>query len=355
MEKMIEERLFGGIREMQYKDRLEGLHKLDVVYGDVTLGVHGISNSGKTFEYIWSYSRGGLESLVIDGKEWLYREPYPTFWRALTDNDRGNGFHLRSGMWLAADLFQKCSKIQVKVDKKEITLPIAPENNRYGTDERADQIEICFTYETITIPTTEVEVRYQVDFTGQIQVDVHYYGKKGLPELPVFGIRFQMPTKAVFYRYQGLSGENYPDRMAGGEPGIYTIKGLPVTPYLVPQDCNVHMETQWLEVYRNTIKSNVKEERKIFGIRFSSVENAFAFSCVPYTAEELENATHQEELPLARRTVVSILGAVRGVGGINSWGADVEEVYHISGEQDITFSFLISEAETEIEKELKHL
>lgn len=39
----------------------------------------------------------------------------------------------------------------------------------------------------------------------------------------------------------------------------------------------------------------------------------------------------RRKLPPAHRTVVSILGAVRGVGGINSWGADVEEPYHISG------------------------
>lgn len=321
-------------------DRKE-IPKLHVVYGDVTLGVHGTTLTGKTFDYIWSYSRGGLESMVMDGKEWLYREPRPTFWRALTDNDRGNGFQLRSGMWLAADLFQECSKIRVIVDGEEIALPIAPENNQYGADEQVEQLEICFTYETITVPATEVEVTYVVDAVGQIRVKVHYYGKKGLPELPVFGMRFQMPTKAVFYRYQGLSGETYPDRMAGGKPGIYKVDGLPITPYLVPQDCNVHMETQWLEVYRDRVKSNVTGDVGEFGIRFSAVEGKFAFSCIPYTAEELENATHQEELPLARRTVVSILGAVRGVGGINSWGADVEEKYHISGERDMEFSFLV--------------
>ena len=27
--------------------------------------------------------------------------------------------------------------------------------------------------------------------------------------------------------------------------------------------------------------------------------------------------------------------------GINSWGADVEDAYHISGEQDITYGFWI--------------
>ena len=103
------------------------------------------------------------------------------------------------------------------------------------------------------------------------------------------------------------------------------------------------METKWLEVYRNTTLSNVKDGcgEDGFGLRFEMEEKPFAFSCLPYTAEELENAAHQEELPPARRTVVSILGAVRGVGGIDSWGADVEAVYHISAEEDICYDFRI--------------
>ena len=51
--------------------------------------------------------------------------------------------------------------------------------------------------------------------------------------------------------------------------------------------------------------------------------------------------THHEELPPARRTVLCIYGAVRGVGGIDSWGSDVEEAYHISAEDDIKYSFVI--------------
>ena len=33
-----------------------------------------------------------------------------------------------------------------------------------------------------------------------------------------------------------------------------------------------------------------------------------------------------------------VLGAVRGVGGIDSWGTDVEEPYHVSGEEDHSVS-----------------
>ena len=69
--------------------------KLRVVYGDYTLGVHG-----EGYDYIFSYAQGGLESIVKNGYEWLYRCPKPTFWRALTDNDRGSRFHIKSGSWL---------------------------------------------------------------------------------------------------------------------------------------------------------------------------------------------------------------------------------------------------------------
>ena len=84
---------------MAYTDK----SKLRVVYGDYTLGVHG-----KEFNYIFSYAQGGLESIVKNGYEWLYRCPKPTFWRALTDNDRGSKFHIKSGSWLSADMFIDC-------------------------------------------------------------------------------------------------------------------------------------------------------------------------------------------------------------------------------------------------------
>ena len=44
--------------------------KLHVVFGDVVLGVHG-----EGFEYLFSYSTGGMESLTVHGREWLYRTP----------------------------------------------------------------------------------------------------------------------------------------------------------------------------------------------------------------------------------------------------------------------------------------
>lgn len=308
-----------------------------IVIGDVTIGIQG-----QDFAYIFSVGMGGMESLYKDGKEWLYRAPRPAFWRAATDNDRGNGFVFRSAVWSAADRFVRCVKVTARMDEQEISMPPAPENNKYNGDETCDRFEISYTYETPTVPVTEVTVSYLVESDGRIHVQVDYLGKQGLPELPVLGLRFLMPTAAEGYTYEGLSGETYQDRMAGGIHGVYEVQGLPVTPYMVPQDCGMHMQTKWLEIVRKTSLDNTDRGERSNRLKITAEEGKhFAFSCLPYTAQELENAMHHEELPPARRTVVSILGAVRGVGGINSWGADVEDAYHISGEQDITYGFWI--------------
>ena len=310
--------------------------EMRVVYGDYTLGVHG-----EGYDYIFSYSQGGLESIVKNGYEWLYRCPKPTFWRALTDNDRGSKFHIKSGSWLAADMFIDFKDVEVIMDGVSQGKPVAPGNNKYGADVYANNVIVKYIYETVTTPATTVEVSYDIAANGKITVDVLYKGAKGLPELPVFGLRFIMPTLADKYMYEGLSGETYPDRMAGAVKGVHEINDLSLTPYLVPQECGMRMDTDWLEVSRHTSLNNNRKDNSAQILRIEKNENTFAFSCLPYTANEIENATHHEELPPARRTVLCVYGAVRGVGGIDSWGSDVEEAYHINAEEDIHFSFII--------------
>lgn len=316
---------------------MENISKpLKVVYGDFTLGVHG-----KGYDYIFSYVQGGLESLVKNGDEWLYRCPRPTFWRALTDNDRGSGFHIKSGCWLSADMFIDCKEIEVITDGVSQKMPCAPFNNQYGENCYAKEVEVKYVYETITCPSTVVVVSYSVKEEGKLVVNVSYKGKEGLPQMPVFGMRFIMPTLAQKYCYEGLSGETYPDRMAGAKAGRFEVNSLKMTPYLVPQECGMRMNTKWVEIVRNTCLHNSRKKEEPKFLRIKQLNQPFAFSCLPYTPSEIENATHHEELPPARRTVLSIYGAVRGVGGIDSWGTDVEEKYHVRADQDIDYSFII--------------
>ena len=217
-----------------------------MVYGDYTLGVHG-----EGFDYIFSYAQGGLESIVKNGYEWLYRCPKPTFWRALTDNDRGSKFHIKSGSWLSADMFIDCKGIQVIMDGKEQN-HMHLDNNSYGGDVYADEIIVKYTYETITTPATTVLVSYSVDASGKIRVDVHYNGVQGLPEFPVFGMRFIMPTLADKYLYKGLSGKHILTEKQVHKKASMRSDDLSLTQYLVPQECGMRMDTEWLEITRHT-------------------------------------------------------------------------------------------------------
>ena len=311
-------------------------NKLRIIFGETVLGV-----KGDGFHYMFNYARGGFESLNRNGKEWIYRVPKPAFWRATTCNDRANNFSIKSNMWMGADLFSKAYKAEIIRDGVNLGMPTHPEINDLSNQEFCQELSIKMSYRINTVPATDVDVTYTIYPCGGIKVTCKYFGQKGLPQLPMFGLRFIMPTKAVSFTYDGLSGETYPDRMAGGEAGVYTVEGLPVTPYIVPQECGMHMDTNWVEITRNTTRRNTDTVSENFSLRFEKADETFAFSCLPYTPFELENATHHEELPPARFTVLTIAGKVRGVGGIQTWGADVEEAYHISGEEDHAFSFMI--------------
>ena len=52
-------------------------------------------------------------------------------------------------------------------------------------------------------------------------------------------------------------------------------------------------------------------------------------------------ATGAEKECFQKKNSLCVYGAVRGVGGIDSWQSDVEDEYHISAEEDIRYSFTI--------------
>ena len=76
-------------------------------------------------------------------------------------------------MWLGASVFQKLHHAELKID----------ENKKWA--------EVSYVHELPVVPKTEVNVIYKVENTGEIKVTLKYNGKDGLPELPLFGMRFK--------------------------------------------------------------------------------------------------------------------------------------------------------------------
>lgn len=279
---------------------------LRVIHGDGALGVRG-----KDFQILFSYPEGGPVSLVRHGREWLWRAPRPAYWRAPTENDLGNGFAARSSIWSAAEAWQVCESVQV-------------------LEESEHRVSIRYAYGAPALPGLRTEVTYTVDDRGVVHAGVHYRGGPGRPPLPLLGLRFSTPSPVERVRWLGLSGETYPDRKQGGVFGWH--EETPHVPaYLVPQECGCHADT-WAAVLEGIGGETLTLEM---------ADAPLSFSALPYTPWQLEQAAHREELPDPVRTVVSLCGAIRGIGGIDSWGSDVEEAYCVSGEENIDFSFRI--------------
>lgn len=285
-----------------------------VIHGDVNLGV-----KGPGFSVLFSRTDGGIVSLCYGKKEWITRPPMPTYWRATTDNDRGNGFGLASSMWLAADQFWQYNNSQIDIK------------------EEPEKVMVTYTYGIPVTPAAKTQVTYTVYPDGRIQVKAEFFGQKGLPQLPLFGMRWKMTSQVNQFRYYGYGPEeNYSDRAWGARLG--TFEGTPagnLSHYLKPQECGGREGVRWL-VLTDTSGNNLK---------ITAAEKPFSMNVLPYTAEELENAMHEEELSAPPHyTVVSILGAQRGVGGDDSWGAPVHPEYCISGEENQTVEFIIEQA-----------
>lgn len=283
---------------------------MTVIHGDVNIGVRGDG-----FHIMFSRADGGIVALRYQGREWITRPPMPIYWRATTDNDRGNKFNADSSVWMGAGLFPRYSHTDLEVVESE------------------EEVTFRFTYGLSVIPETTTQVTYHVSSDGKIRVTAHYFGKKGLPELPLFGMRFRFLDTVDTFSWYGLGpDENYCDRAEGARLGIYhSTPQDNLSRYLVPQECGNRTGVRWLNV----------ADRRGGGLKFTADGAPFEMSVLPYTAEELEAALHPEELPTPHYTIVNILAKQRGVGGDDSWGAPVYPEYCINGEEDIEFTFVL--------------
>ncbi|MBE6086701.1 MAG: DUF4981 domain-containing protein [Clostridium beijerinckii] len=283
--------------------------KMKIIHGDVNIGVHG-----KDFKVIFSKQEGGIVSLRYNNKEFITRTPKTFYWRAITDNDRGNKHEFRCGQWLAATMGQKY------VD--------------FSVEEFDEKITLYYTYQLPTVPSTNVKITYEVSGEGIIKVNVKYEGVSGLPELPVLGMNFKLLAEFNSFSWYGMGPEeNYIDRCEGSKLGIYDSTPIDnLSRYLVPQECGNRTGTRWLVV------KNDKNE----GLKFTYGKAPFEFSVLPYSNMELENALHIEELPSVNFTHVNIIGKQMGVGGDDSWGAPVLPEFCIDSSKDLEYSFAIS-------------
>lgn len=263
------------------------LQKPIIVYGDVIIGVHG-----ENFSMMFDKKEGGISSLKYNGFEYITRTPKVSFWRAMTDNDTGASEPYNLAQWYSAGKFAKYKTVSWL--------------------EQEDALKITFTYQAACIPTFEFTVTYTSHFDGKLGVSVNYAGVSGMSDMPVLALDFKMKKQLCNFQYYGLGpDENYSDRCKGARLGLWKSTAKEnLSGYLNPQECGNRTGVRTLSIH----------DDMQHGLTFQKASAPFEMSVLPYSAYELENAMHLDELPSFRYTWVRIAAKQMGVGGDDSWG-----------------------------------
>ncbi|BBI33026.1 glycoside hydrolase family 2 TIM barrel-domain containing protein [Cohnella abietis] len=267
---------------------------------------------GEHFSATFNENTGDLISYQVKGTELLKQPLVPNFWRAYTDNDRGNKHHERSATWREAGQNRKLVKFSVA------SVPAG--------------VEVNVEYSLPTNPESAVKIVYSIRGNCEIGVRLDLNPGRDLPGLPEIGILFEMDSSFDTVTWYGKGPhENYWDRSTGAKIGLFSGKVIDqVEPYLRPQETGNKTEVRFATLTNKDGK----------GIR---VEGApvFELNALPYTPYELEQYDHYHLLPSSDKTVVRVNYKQMGVGGDDSWGAPTHPEYTLYSNRTYSYSFAI--------------
>ena len=267
--------------------------------------------SGSDFHIQISKNKGEVRSLEYDGREVLNSPIVPNFWRVTNDNDRGSNFHETSACWRRASADRKVERVEAKVS---------------GSD--SIRITVSSRLPVFGIPHLLV---YTIYNTGIMKVESQLELEEGVPELPRFGMQFQVLDSYSQMEWYGRGPqETYQDRKSGAAVGLYSgIVDKQSYSYLYPQENGNKTDVRWV--------SFVNKDGK--GIKISGLPT-IDISAWPYSMSDLENATHAYQLPNRSFYSVQVDYKQRGVGGNNSWGLKPLDKYRLLDKR-YEYSFLI--------------
>ena len=258
---------------------------------------------------------GTLETYEFGGVELIRSGPRPYFWRAPTDNDRGNEMPERTAAWRRAS------------------------HNWVVTGLEADRIGPSEIRVRIHGSLPDVESTNEIVYTfygnGEIQIDNSFQpGTAELSELPRFGMQMTVPTSFDTMTWYGRGPhESYWDRKAGAAVGVY--RGSVEDQYFdysEPQENGNKTDVRWVSLTRSDGAGLQAVGRPLLSV-----------SAHRYTTEDMEAAKHLYEMQPRDFITVNLDYKQTGVGGDDSWGARPHPQYTLAP-QSYSYSFRLRPA-----------
>ncbi len=235
---------------------------------------------------------GALESYHVAGRELLTAPLQPNYWRAPTDNDRGDHMPERQGIWENAGPDRTVTSVTAE--------QVAPNTVRVTA--------------IASLPagnSTQTNV-YTVHGSGVVEVESAFQGgDPGLIDMPRFGMQMRVPGSLRNVTWFGRGPqENYWDRNLGAAVGLYrnTVDKM-WFPYIKPQETGNRTGVRWVSF----------TDDHGFGLKATGLPLLY-FSAWPFHMEQLEIHNHPSEIAFSKDITVNLDYRQMGVGGDNSWG-----------------------------------
>ncbi|MET8900095.1 glycoside hydrolase family 2 TIM barrel-domain containing protein [Streptomyces sp. NPDC004538] len=268
---------------------------------------------GKDFSVTVDKRTGTITSYEAKGTRLITSGPAPNFWRAPTDNDKGNGQHTRNQTWRDAGARRAVTDVAVR--------PLG---------DRAVEIKVSG-----TLPTT-VESAYSTTYTvfgnGEIKVDNTLHpGAATLPYIPEIGTLLFLPGRLDRLHYYGRGPEeNHWDRNTGTDVGLYSgTVAEQWTPYIRPQENGNKTDVRWIAL----------TDRHGVGL-LASGEPLLEANASYFTPEDLSaGVRHDYQLTPRDEVVLRLNHRQMGVGGDNSWGAHTHDEFKLFADRDYAYTY----------------
>jgi beta-galactosidase len=259
-----------------------------------------IAVKGEGFAVAFDERTGWMTSMKQGELELLEAPLAPHFWRAPTDNDRGNHMPKELGVWRRAHETWKLEKVDVS-GTGPVTISVA---GRFDTG--------------------TANLAWTVGGDGEVRVAFEFEAAPGTPELPRFGM--QTVLRAGFDRmvWHGKGPhETYSDRQAA-RVGVYRgTVAEQMFAYVKPTETGNHEATRWMALMNREGKGLLAA-----GERLLSVNALHAATEDLFCATQKENF-YPYQLPRRETVTLNLDWRQRGLGGDNSWGAKPHAAFRI--------------------------
>lgn len=263
--------------------------------------------SGDGFSMRFNAKDGQWESLKYDDREMLLKGLQPNFWRPLTDNDVANGTLVRCGTWKHAGEHALLKSLTV---------------------EKTDSCVVLTEYFDLAEQQSRLTLRYTIQGDGSVHVGFHFLpGDKTLPEMPRLGMRLLMPGQYDTMTWLGRGPqENYADRKSGAFIGRYTASvWSQYHPYPRAQETANKCDVRWV-----TLTDKDGHGIMVYGDAPLSVSAwNFPMEDIEYVPAMVRNV-HGGSIVKKDMVWLNIDHRQMGVGGDNTWGAQVHTPYTIT-------------------------